>query len=1207
MWLLGILIPGFIFSQTDAQRREIQKNSDTKTLQTLSTSFRSTSESQTKAARSLALQKNWPLTLEKDSVYSELIRIGKNNQPVYFSTYNRGSGITSRANTLYTGGSLGLDINGEDMIAGIWDAGSGMPAHELFSGRLQVMDETVQPHFHAVHVCGTVIGTDQVQDGNARGMAYKGKGHSYDWNNDLSEVADAALDGLLLSNHSYGYNPEFVFEDQWGKYDDEAAAFDQIMFAAPYYQMVCAAGNSRGNFHQEKNGYDLLTGHTTSKNAIVVANVYEVLEYTGPASVEMSASSSWGPTDDFRIKPDISTKGMNVFSAINQSQSSYNWLSGTSMASPGVTGTLLLLQQYNQQRHHSFLKAATLRGLMIHAADEAGDHPGPDARFGWGLINAKAAAETIRLKNLQSHIQENTLSQGQTYELQVQALGDQPLVATLCWTDPAGNPVDGTDNASAMLINDLDIRIIQGSNSVMPWKLDPSNPESAAITGDNTVDNVERAQIQQPSGTYTIRVSHKGNLLGGSQNYSLIVSGVSIKKFWFETDEPEIAVCKGASQVTFPFELSSENGFTSTINLQALNLPSGSSATFSPASLSAPGTFELTISGIGGIAPGVYQIDVKGTSGVHEFVSPVTLSVYDPVIAAPTVIAPATGTTGVTQPVSISWNTDENIQEYQFFLSTDATFQNIVSQQTLSDSQISIGDLENNTSYFWKVIPANICGSANPSTTFSFTTACAAPTLFHINNASTTTATVSWNDPAQSGAWKYQVVAQGSQPTNLWLDTTVNPLTINNLAPDTCYDLYVLSDCDGGDSLPSQPFGFCTQLDYCNGAHFLDSGGINDGYQNSESMTRVIFPDAAGTRLRAIFNMFSTEENFDYLTIYNGPDTNGEILFHESGDFIPADVVSTHVTGALTFVFESDLYLTGPGWDISFICEALPLCAGKPNGLYASNVTHDSATFTWNENSGSTLWQYAISEPNGSPGIWTNTNQDPFTLTELSSDTCYEFYVRSVCGSVFSDYEGPYFFSTKPDYCNGALFLDSGGISGNYTDMENITTIIYPDTPGRAVTATFLEFSLEDGYDFLSIYDGPGANNPMLVMATGSNSPGTVVSTHPEGALTFVFTSDQAVNESGWQAAIDCQTLGVNDAKQVISFYPNPVSDRLSIEASSPFRSYEIYDANLRRLFASEVSGLSIEADFSRFAAGLYFVCLRDASGRETTLKILKK
>ena len=76
-----------------------------------------------------------------------------------------------------------------------------------------------------------------------------------------------------------------------------------------------------------------------------------------------------------------------------------------------------------------------------------------------------------------------------------------------------------------MLINDLDLRITKDLDVYFPWKFDLNNLNLPAIKGDNIVDNVEKVELDNALGTYTIEITHKGNLVGGSQNYSLIVSG----------------------------------------------------------------------------------------------------------------------------------------------------------------------------------------------------------------------------------------------------------------------------------------------------------------------------------------------------------------------------------------------------------------------------------------------------------------------------------------------------------------------------------------------------------------------------------------------------------------------------------------------------------------------------------------------------------
>ena len=75
----------------------------------------------------------------------------------------------------------------------------------------------------------------------------------------------------------------------------------------------------------------------------------------------------------------------------------------------------------------------------------------------------------------------------------------------------------------------MDIKIIKDGVEFFPWKLDVENPSAAATRGsENNVDNIEKVQIDsaQP-GVYTIQVTHKGSLSGGSQVFSLIASGTT--------------------------------------------------------------------------------------------------------------------------------------------------------------------------------------------------------------------------------------------------------------------------------------------------------------------------------------------------------------------------------------------------------------------------------------------------------------------------------------------------------------------------------------------------------------------------------------------------------------------------------------------------------------------------------------------------------
>jgi serine protease AprX len=194
-----------------------------------------------------------------------------------------------------------------------------------------------------------------------------------------------------------------------------------------------------------------------------------------------------------------------------------------------------LLQQHFRNITTGFMRSATLRGLMVHSADEAGDAKGPDPKFGWGLLNAEKAVGLISnayKTNNNVIIQEfdsrtAPLFQGGVYTKIVKAKGSEPLVATISWTDQAGLANNGTvDLTTPVLVNDLDIRITKNTEVFFPWRLNDVRNQPA-VQGDNKVDNIEKVEIDLPtSDLYTITVSHKGILSGNSQDFSLIISGL---------------------------------------------------------------------------------------------------------------------------------------------------------------------------------------------------------------------------------------------------------------------------------------------------------------------------------------------------------------------------------------------------------------------------------------------------------------------------------------------------------------------------------------------------------------------------------------------------------------------------------------------------------------------------------------------------------
>jgi len=510
------------------------------------------------------------------ATYAEFKQMNGTLPPLYRITHNLNGAQTIGTNRVWTGGSSGLQLNGQNMTLGIWDSKAVRTSHQAFGGRASVFDGTTTNSNHATHVGGTMIGSGTGQS-TAKGMAPSASLRSFDWTDDVTEMAAEGASGLLVSNHSYGLITGWAYgdygdfgSDAWywygapgdtidynfGLYSQESADWDAVAFNAPNYLIVKAAGNSRGygpgpgTTHYEwtgswtssttsrqkgggSTGYDCLSHAAVSKNVLSVGAVEGMASgYTSAAQVVGSSFHSWGPTDDGRIKPDVVTKGVGVYSSTALSNTSYDTYNGTSMASPMASGSAILLQQhYKALNANQVMRSATLKGLIIHTADEAGNSTGPDYTFGWGLMNTPRAAEVISGANTSHRILQQSLNNGATYTFSFYNNGTLPLKATLCWTDPAGTPNQAVLNqTSPRLVRDLDVRIIRSSDNTtfLPWTLSLQSPQAPATRADNIRDNVEQVLIDglPQAGMYTVRVTHKGGL-SSAQAFSLIVSGVS--------------------------------------------------------------------------------------------------------------------------------------------------------------------------------------------------------------------------------------------------------------------------------------------------------------------------------------------------------------------------------------------------------------------------------------------------------------------------------------------------------------------------------------------------------------------------------------------------------------------------------------------------------------------------------------------------------
>ncbi len=538
-----------------------------KILNQRASEFRSKFLREKKAAKLWAHVHSRKLRIQSRSRTIELMAI-RNGKPIYYSTQNENAAISTAADLVR---NEPYNSDGSGLTVGVWDAGSVLASHQEFGSRVTIKDGALS-NYHSTHVGGT-IGASGVVAG-AKGMAPNVDIDSYDWNDDVAEMADAAMSfageagKIQVSNHSYGTtsgwsedNGEWTWYGTWGdresdnfgQYDEDARSWDQVCYDAPYWLPFKSAGNDRNdgtpeegesftyydNGWKTKNydsssdpyadswdhgGFDTIATSACAKNIMTVGAVNDAVNggVRNLGQATMTTFSCYGPTDDGRVKPDIVANGSSLYSCDNGNNADYRWMSGTSTSSPNAAGSaVLLVDYYGQINPGSYMRASTLKCLIIHTADDLGN-VGPDYKFGWGLMNTRAAADAIAQDRTKEGLLTDTITH-LSYDISCDGLS--PLKVTICWTDPAATALTGLDNPAPRLVNDLDLRVTSPDGSVvyMPYVLDPANPTLAATKGDNVLDNVEQVYIDAPeAGVYRVEVSYKGSLVNSQQYFSLV-------------------------------------------------------------------------------------------------------------------------------------------------------------------------------------------------------------------------------------------------------------------------------------------------------------------------------------------------------------------------------------------------------------------------------------------------------------------------------------------------------------------------------------------------------------------------------------------------------------------------------------------------------------------------------------------------------------
>lgn len=163
-----------------------------------------------------------------------------------------------------------------------------------------------------------------------------------------------------------------------------------------------------------------------------------------------------------------------------------------------------------------------------------------------------------------------------------------------------------------------------------------------------------------------------------------------------------------------------------------------------------------------------------------------------------------------------------------------------------------------------------------------------------------------------------------------------------------------------------------------------------------------------------------------------------------------------------------------PNIQFNYIEGTPPSCLA-PNALAANSITNSSAVLGWNENGTATVWNiqygvtgFALGSGNIVSGV-TNT----YSLTGLSSNTQYQYYVQADCGGTQSTWSGPFSFRTLCD----ALSVPFTETFDSTSSTEACWTVLNVNADADAWNLNYATTPITGNQSANMYTDGNGGNN----------------------------------------------------------------------------------------------------------------------------------
>ena len=465
---------------------------------------------------------------------------------------------------------------------------------------------------------------------------------------------------------------------------------------------------------------------------------------------------------------------------------------------------------------------------------------------------------------------------------------------------------------------------------------------------------------------------------------------------------------------------------------------------------------------------------------------------------------------------------------------------------------------------------------------------CPKPHSLTCSSLTDNTATFTWTESGTATAWEIEYGPAGFVHGNgTTVQVTTNPYTVTGLTASTTYDFYVRAICSATDQSVwegpvsvtpgsyNMPVTGSNTVTTCNMVIY-DDGGPNGDYSTNCNSTLTINPATPGAVI-VLTGTCSVEEDYDYLYVYDGTSTSGNLLATYNN--LNQTVNCTSTTGSLTLYFTSDGSVVYPGFALTATCSGgSAIVDPTVTTQAADNIGTTSATLHGTVTAGSeTITAQGFEWKTTTGGSYTAVNVAGTTMTHnltgLTPNTGYTFRAFATTASG-TTYGAEMTFTTQAEQqtCPSPTNVEATSITDNsavisWTQQGDVTSW---DVNYRVTGA--------DSWNTVSTTSNPHT----LVGLTGSTSYDVQVIAH----CTNGQTSDPS-------ATITFMTTGINDytLDNSVTVYPNPTTGLIQIENGEwRMENVEVYDAYGKLLNTMNVNDHTVNIDLSGYAKGTYFV-----------------